>query len=129
MLYVLSKEPIEVIETAYLYARTYVNYGEDITKAWDTATQNVAILEKAYSKGYVDATIVTSTRGKGKWVANHDESDVSHTIDCSCCNYTLVRVINRGYTAEQALDCVEEMTKNFCPHCGADMRESGDNDE
>ena len=121
MLEALSKEPAMVIETAYLYARTYVDYGEDITKAWNTATQHVAILEKAYNKGYTDAVIVTSTREKGRWVANHDESDDSHTIDCSCCGYTLVRVVNRGYTAERALDCVKDMVKNYCPSCGAEM--------
>lgn len=68
-----------------------------------------------------DLPSVTSIRKRGKWVANHDESDDSHSIDCSCCNYTLVIVVNRGYTAEQALDCVKDMTKNYCPNCGAEM--------
>ena len=112
----LSKEPAMVLETAYLYARTYVDYGEDITKAWVNASQQTSILRKVYERGYGDAMkYVTSTRKKGKWVANHDESDDSHTIDCSCCGYTLVRVVNRGYTAKMALDCIEEMTKKLLP--------------
>lgn len=50
----LSKESAMVIETAYLYAKTRVKYGEDITKAWDTAIQQKSILEKAYKDGYED---------------------------------------------------------------------------
>lgn len=52
MLDELAKEPEIVIATAYLYAKTYVIYGEDITKAWTTATQQKAILEKVYNDGY-----------------------------------------------------------------------------
>jgi len=55
MLDALSEESEMVVATAYLYAKTYVTYGEDITKAWDTATQQSAILRKAYNKGYTDA--------------------------------------------------------------------------
>lgn len=57
MLDELSKEPEMVIATAYLYAKTYVTYGEDITKAWTTAAQQQTILEKAYNKGYADALL------------------------------------------------------------------------
>jgi hypothetical protein len=55
MLDELSKEPEMVIATAYMYAKTYTTYGEDITKAWTTAVQQKAILEKAYIHGYDDA--------------------------------------------------------------------------
>ena len=55
MLDELSKEPEMVIATAYLYAKTYTTYGEDITKAWTTAVKQKAILEKVYNKGYTDA--------------------------------------------------------------------------
>ncbi len=51
----LSKESELVIATAYLYATTFVKYGGDITEAWTTATQQKAILEKAYNNGYSDA--------------------------------------------------------------------------
>lgn len=68
---------------------------------------------------------VTPTRKKGKWVAHHDKSDDSHNIDCSCCDYTLVRVVNRNYTEEQALNSAKYMTKNYCPNCGAEMESDG----
>ena len=55
MLDELSKESEMIIATAYLYAKTFVRYGEDITKAWNTATQQRVILEKAYNDGYADA--------------------------------------------------------------------------
>lgn len=51
----LSKMPPMVIATAYLHAINYVQYGEDVTEKWVTATQQSAILEKAYNKGYYDA--------------------------------------------------------------------------
>lgn len=57
MLNELSKESEMVIATAYLYAKTYTMYGEDITKAWTTATQHSAIVKKAYNKGYADALL------------------------------------------------------------------------
>lgn len=47
----LAKEPPMVISTAYAYAKNYVNYGEDITKAWTTAVQQASILEKARQQG------------------------------------------------------------------------------
>jgi hypothetical protein len=55
MLDELAKEPEMIIATAYLYAKNYVTYGEDITKAWTTAIQQEAILRKTYNDGYSDA--------------------------------------------------------------------------
>lgn len=52
----LSKMPPMVIATAYLHAINYTLYGEDVTEKWLTATQNASALEKAYQKGYHDAT-------------------------------------------------------------------------
>ena len=51
----LAKMPPMVIATAYLYAKNYIEYGEDVTEKWVTATQNASALEKAYQKGYHDA--------------------------------------------------------------------------
>lgn len=59
MLDALSKESQIVIAAAYAYAKNLVSYGEDITKAWTTATQQKAALESAYNKGYVDGTNLT----------------------------------------------------------------------
>lgn len=51
----LSKEPTMVISTAYAYAKNYVAYGEDITKAWTTVVQQASILEKARQQAWVEA--------------------------------------------------------------------------
>ncbi|MDT3387713.1 MAG: hypothetical protein LIR46_08145 [Bacteroidota bacterium] len=52
----LSKESAMVLSTAYAYAKNYVLYGADITKAWDTATEQAATLsyvrEKAVAEAY-----------------------------------------------------------------------------
>ena len=51
----LLKMPPMVIVTAYLYAINYTLYGEDVTEKWLTATQQAAVLGKAYRQGYYDA--------------------------------------------------------------------------
>ena len=51
----LSNESTMVISTAYAYAKNYVDYGEDITKAWTTAVQQASILEQARQKARVEA--------------------------------------------------------------------------
>ena len=55
MLESLSSERYEVISVAYLYARQYVRYGEDVTKQWNTATKQTEAMEKAYHVGYAEA--------------------------------------------------------------------------
>ena len=51
----LAKEPTMVISTAYVYAKNYVEYGEDITKAWTTAVQQASILEQIKIKAQAEA--------------------------------------------------------------------------
>lgn len=51
----LAEEPPMVISTAYAYAKNYVMYGEDITKAWTTAVQQASILEKARQQAWAEA--------------------------------------------------------------------------
>ncbi len=51
----LSEESIMVIETAYVYAKTYVLYGADITKAWTTAVQQAYVLEQVRVKAFTEA--------------------------------------------------------------------------
>ena len=51
----LSEEPLMVLSTAYVYAKNYVIYGEDITKAWTTAVQQASILEKARQQAWAEA--------------------------------------------------------------------------
>lgn len=51
----LAKEDIQVLALAYVYAKNLHMYGEDVTKTIYSAIQNVAMLNKAYHKGYCDA--------------------------------------------------------------------------
>ena len=51
----LAKEDLQVLSLTYIYAKNLHMYGEDVTKAVSSATQNVAMLSKAYQKGYYDA--------------------------------------------------------------------------
>ena len=51
----LAEEPAMVISTAYAYAKNYVMYGEDITKAWTTAVQQVSVIQEVRQKAWVEA--------------------------------------------------------------------------
>lgn len=51
----LAEEPTMVLSTAYAYAKNYVMYGEDITKAWTTAVQQASILEQVKVKAKAEA--------------------------------------------------------------------------
>ena len=51
----LLEEPPMVLMTAYIYAKNYVAYGEDVTKAWTTAVQQASILERARQQAWVEA--------------------------------------------------------------------------
>lgn len=50
-----KNEPTDILATAYMYAKNIKNYGVDITKALDTATQQHEALHQAYIKGVADA--------------------------------------------------------------------------
>lgn len=58
----LAKEDVQVLALAYAHAEYLRVYGVDIEKVYDTATQNVAIMEKAYNKGFYDAMKMYSER-------------------------------------------------------------------
>lgn len=51
----LKDLPSQTLQITYLYAKNYVDYGEDVTKIWDNVAQNTSALQKAYHKGYYDA--------------------------------------------------------------------------
>ena len=51
----LAEEPTMVLSTAYVYAKNYVEYGEDITKAWTTAVQQASVLQEVRQKTWVEA--------------------------------------------------------------------------
>lgn len=50
----LAEMPIEILRLSVVYALGYREYGEDLTKKWQTAIQQTAVLEKAYLKGRKD---------------------------------------------------------------------------
>ena len=51
----LAEEPTMVLSTAYAYAKNYVKYGEDITKAWTTAVQQASVIQEVRQKAWVEA--------------------------------------------------------------------------
>ena len=51
----LAEEPTMVIATAYAYAKNYVLYGTDITKAWTTAVEQVSIMQEVSKKAWTEA--------------------------------------------------------------------------
>lgn len=51
----LAKEDAMVLSQAYIYAKNLVMYGENVAEKWNTVTQQSAILEKAYARGYYEA--------------------------------------------------------------------------
>lgn len=55
LLNLMKDMPLQTLQIAYVYAENYVEYGEDVTKTWNTATEQLSILQKAYRKGYYDA--------------------------------------------------------------------------
>lgn len=62
----LSEEPEMVIATAYLYAKNYVNYGIDVTNAWNTAIQQNSALERANVNGYIQGVENTAREFKSE---------------------------------------------------------------
>lgn len=50
-----------VLSQAFLYAENYCRYGVDVTQKWSTATEQSAILHRAYIDGFNDAMKQCST--------------------------------------------------------------------
>ena len=55
LLNLMKDMPLQTLQIAYVYAENYKEYGDDVTKTWNTATEQSSILAKAYRKGYHDA--------------------------------------------------------------------------
>lgn len=55
LLDLLAEEPTMVLSTAYIYAKNYANYGEDITKVWTTAVEQTSVIQKVKQKTWVEA--------------------------------------------------------------------------
>jgi len=55
LLDLLAKEPQMVLSTAYVYAKNYVQYGEDITKARINTAQQLSVLQEVRQKAWAVA--------------------------------------------------------------------------
>ena len=75
----LAKEDLQVLTLAYVYATNLDMYGEDVTKAIYSATENAAMLEKAYRKGYYDA--MNRINRMEKFDKNKEEGGTQHETD------------------------------------------------
>lgn len=56
ILELLSKEDIQTISLAYIYAKNITLYGVDVTKEWDTALRQSHALEQARLFGFCEGT-------------------------------------------------------------------------
>lgn len=74
ILKLLSEEPIEVLQTAFLYSKNYIDYGVNVVEQWQTATQQSANLQRAYMKGYKEALEKPMNEAKRReyGMLNHD---------------------------------------------------------
>ena len=64
MLIELGKERLAVICLALMYAKGFEETGLDITKAWETAEQQMAIIQQNYKAGYKQGLIDGIEKGK-----------------------------------------------------------------
>lgn len=95
----LSKESPQVLQVAYIYAKHYVDYGEDITKAWDTAVQQSAIIQKVRQKAWTEAydSFIADSETRMKYINalrkcakehENDRTSMGHIIVSDLCRDT-----------------------------------------
>ena len=60
ILNMLSMMPNEALQLAYLYAINFNLTGDDVTKVWNTAVQQSAIISSAYKRGYYEGLRVAN---------------------------------------------------------------------
>lgn len=82
------------------------------------------VSELAYKRGYEDGKRDAVKRGHKVVVERH--RGVTRYIPCPCCSYAVPS--NKPYTekVEYCSVCgkkLDDTFQNFCPNCGADMRE------
>ena len=51
----LAQESDTVLSLAYMYAKGHENFGEDVTKRWQTTALQTDALNRAYKQGFDDA--------------------------------------------------------------------------
>ena len=71
---------------------------------------------EGYQAGFKDAQ---SERKRGKWIAVTEDGDVYKRI-CSCCGQ---EAFFQNDDPDELYDGGRYELSDFCPHCGADMRE------
>ena len=85
MLDELSKESAQVLEVAYIYAKNYVLYGIDVTKAWNTATEQSDILARvkmdSFYEGYRKGQVPKWNPVKTRPLTNAEELDMLENSD------------------------------------------------
>lgn len=110
----LAEEPTMVLATAYAYAKNYVMYGEDITKAWTTAVQQATILdyvrEKARAEAYDSFKKEYEARLKADMVDMLEDLDLQ--IDESASYNLEVAKVQRLIRNK-----IDKLKREDLPHC------------
>ena len=61
----LQNESFSVLSLAYTYARTFSEYGEDVTTRWKNVALQTDALNRAYKKGWMDCIAHHGQKEKG----------------------------------------------------------------
>ena len=93
MLEELAKEDLQVLALAYTYAKNLHMFGEDVTKEWATAIQNVSALQKAYTQGYYEAL---------KKQTESEDNDIKTTLNEINDIHERIRQCNERYEKRMA---------------------------
>lgn len=106
-----NKFPVQVVATAWVYAVALNEFGVDVSKAWETVTEQRSALNLAYLKGRsVEREAIYSLEVVplrfGRWINEWTEAADPHERirwKCSLCKE------------------VQNEKSKFCPNCGAKM--------
>lgn len=105
----IEKEDVQIIQTAYCYAKNLHLYGVDVSEKWDTVIQQTCALEKAKNVGYYEALEEMSRAREmpGHWeFVQYDANPKIGNWHCSECGQ------------------ITMSTTRFCGYCGARMEET-----
>lgn len=72
----LNSVPTDVLALALVYAKYSKLYGENITKAWDTAVQQKSAMDNAYARGYYEALTGIEYEPRKDWDLGVDHERV-----------------------------------------------------
>ena len=98
-----------------LYHEVFEKDSED--QRWDSGCwMRYRLFEKVLKE---QPTVEQPERKKGKWIAVTEDGDVYKRI-CSCCGR---EAFFQNDDPDELYDGGRYELSDFCPHCGADMRE------